>query len=451
MALSTTVFKVPEWAAQGAAMEAQAAEKRKQEAEKRQKLTEAMGIDKQFVDNQYKLAGKYKDATQASYNAWKESAIEFETSGSQEARAKMEATRAQFNQALGIGLSVSATATDEINRMNASKGVGYLDTPDSAKQKYSEFTSGRMETKVENGVVMVKEPDGSMVPLSQSVYFKQEQNPYNSFALDKIDPNIKFVDPVAVAQQDAKNIYTLAGVRIDGTNGTTYNENVAVEKGVAQLKMRYESDPEIKRMIATRWYAQTNGLDKNRLGFADSTEIERRMKEEPAFMEAALQDFEKTYSEAIKSQRPSAQVTGGAGGTKAPTEKELERAGVLRAATVGPRPQRKGGKVYGATFPLSNKPIRLTDSQDLYITDVTMDSKGNIVDYKLYRSTSSGAMDNWDSAKKELVGNSTLISKSQMSGLKSELIKRGLYDNMRAVASEALPNTSGLAGDLGVE
>lgn len=432
-------------------MEAQAAEKRKQEAEKRQKFADAMGIDKQFVENQYKLAGKYKDATQASYNAWKESAIEYETSGSQEAKAKMESARAQFTQALGVGLSVSATATDELNKMNASKGVGYLDTPESAKQKYAAFAGGRMETKIENGIVMVKEPDGAMVPLSQSVYFQQEQNPYNSFMLDKVDPNIKFVDPVAVAQQDVKNLYTLAGVRIDGTTGTTYNANAAAEKGVAQLRMRYESDPDIKRMIATRWYAQNNNLDKNRLGFADSAEIERKMREEPAFMEAALQDFEKTYAETVKSQKPSSQVNAAsAAGAKEPTEKDLERAGVIRAATTGVQTQRKGGKVYGATFPLSNKPIRLTDAQDLYITDVTMDSKGNIVDYKLYKSTSSGAMDNWDSAKKELVGGSTLISKSQMSGLKSELIKRGLYDNMRAVASEALPNSSGLAGDLGL-
>lgn len=431
-------------------MEAQASEKRKQEADKRQKLTEAMGIDKQFVDNQYKLAGKYKDATQASYNAWKESAIEFETSGSQEARAKMEATRAQFNQALGIGLSVSATATDEINRMNASKGVGYLDTPDSAKQKYSEFTSGRMETKVENGVVMVKEPDGSMVPLSQSVYFKQEQNPYNSFALDKIDPNIKFVDPVAVAQQDAKNIYTLAGVRIDGTNGTTYNENVAVEKGVAQLKMRYESDPEIKRMIATRWYAQTNGLDKNRLGFADSTEIERRMKEEPAFMEAALQDFEKTYSEAIKSQRPSAQVTGGGGGgsKSKPTKAELEVAGVIRTSKIETVTDKITGKQRkAATFALSNNPIRITGEDDLYLTDLSIAPNGTIVSYRIIKAT--GPLDMAETKKESYTGT---ISGEQRRGIESELISRGMYDNMISIASNIkVPNSDGLAGDLGVE
>lgn len=432
-------------------MEAQAAEKRKQEAEKRQKLTEAMGIDKQFVENQYKLAGKYKDATQASYNAWKESAIEFETSGSQEARAKMEATRAQFNQALGIGLSVSATATDEINRMNASKGVGYLDTPDIAKQKYSEFTSGRMETKIENGIVMVKEPDGAMVPLSQSVYFKQEQNPYNSFSLDKVDPNIKFVDPVAVAQQDAKNIYTLAGVRIDGANGTTYNENVAVEKGVAQLKMRYESDPEIKRMIATRWYAQTNNLDKNRLGFADAAEIERRMKEEPAFMEAALQDFEKTYSEAIKSQRPSAQVTGGGGGgggKSKPTKAELEVAGVIRTSKIETVTDKITGKQRkAATFALSNNPIKITGEDDLYLTDLSIAPNGTIVSYKIIKAT--GPLDMAETKKESYTGT---INGEQRRGIESELISRGMYDNMRSIASNiAVPNSSGLKGDLGVE
>lgn len=432
-------------------MEAQAAEKRKQEAEKRQKFTEAMGIDKQFVDNQYKLAGKYKDATQASYNAWKEASIEFETSGSQEARAKMEATRVQFNQALGIGLSVSATATDEINRMNASKGVGYLDTPDIAKQKYSEFTSGRMETKVENGIVMVKEPDGSMVPLSQSVYFKQEQNPYNSFTLDKIDPNIKFVDPVAVAQQDAKNIYTLAGVRIDGANGTTYNENVAVEKAVAQLKMRYESDPEIKRMIATRWYAQTNNLDKNRLGFADSAEIERRMKEEPAFMEAALQDFEKTYSEAIKSQRPSAQVTGGgsgSGGKSKPTKAELEVAGVIRTSKIETVTDKVTGKQRkAATFALSNNPIKITGEDDLYLTDLSIAPNGTIVSYKIIKAT--GPLDMAETKKELYTGK---ISGEQRRSIESELISRGMYDNMRSIASSiTVPNSSGLAGDLGVE
>lgn len=449
MALSTTVFKVPEWAAQGAAMEAQAAQKRKEEAEKREKLTSAMGIDQKFAENQYKLLGVHKDVTQAAYNAWKESAIEFETSGSQASKAKMEAARNQFNQAFGIGLGVSATATEEINKMNASKGVGYIDTPDSAKQKYTQFATGRIETKVENGIVMVKDPDGAMVPLSQSVYFQQEQNPYNSFVLDKVDPNIKFVDPIAVAQQDSKNIYNLSGVRIDTGTGVSYNANAAADKGIAQLRMRYESDPDVKRMIATRWYAQSNGLDKNRLGFSDSAQIDNLMKNDPAFMEAALQDFEKQYSDAIKAQKPASQVGAPSGGGK-PTKDERQASGVLRTASVGVQTQRQSGKkVYGAGFSLANNPIKLTDSSDLYITDVTMDPKGNIINYKLYK-TSGGAInpDDWSTAKKEEV-TGELISKSQMSGLKSELISRGLYDNMRAVSAQALPNYDALASSLG--
>jgi hypothetical protein len=447
MALSTTVFKVPEWAAQGAAMEAQAAQKRKEEAEKREKLTSAMGIDQKFAENQYKLLGVHKDVTQAAYNAWKESSIEFETSGSQAAKAKMEAARNQFNQAFGIGLGVSATATEEINKMNASKGVGYIDTPDSAKQKYTQFATGRIETKVENGVVMVKDPDGAMVPLSQSVYFQQEQNPYNSFMLDKVDPNIKFVDPVAVAQQDAKNIYNLSGVRIDTGTGVNYNANAAAEKGVAQLKMRYESDPDVKRMIATRWYAQSNGLDKNRLGFSDSAQIDNLMSNDPAFMEAALQDFEKQYSDAIKAQKPAGQVAAPTGGGK-PTKDEREASGVLRTASTGVQTQRQSGKkIYGAGFSLANNPIKLTDSDDLYITDVTMDSKGNIVNYKLYKTSGGGVNADWSTSKKEEVTGG-LISKSQMSGLKSELISRGLYDNMRAVSAQSLPNYNALASSL---
>lgn len=447
MALSTTVFKVPEWAAQGAAMEAQAAQKRKEEAEKREKLTSAMGIDQKFAENQYKLLGVHKDVTQAAYNAWKESAIEFETSGSQASKAKMEAARNQFNQAFGIGLGVSATATEEINKMNASKGVGYIDTPDSAKQKYTQFATGRIETKIENGIVMVKDPDGAMVPLSQSVYFQQEQNPYNSFVLDKVDPNIKFVDPVAVAQQDAKNIYNLSGVRIDTGTGVNYNANAAAEKGIAQLKMRYESDPDVKRMIATRWYAQSNGLDKNRLGFTDSAQIDNLMKNDPAFMEAALQDFEKQYSDAIKAQKPASQVAAPSGGGK-PTKDEREASGVLRTASTGVQTQRQSGKkVYGAGFSLANNPIKLTDSDDLYITDVTMDSKGNIVNYKLYKTSGGGVNADWSTSKKEEVTGG-LISKSQMSGLKSELISRGLYDNMKAVSAQSLPNYNALAASL---
>ena len=449
MALSTTVFKVPEWAAQGAAMEAQAAQKRKEEAEKREKLTSAMGIDQRFAENQYKLVGKYKDASQAAYNAWRESAIEFETSGSQAAKAKMDMSRNQFNQAFGIGLSASATATDELNKMNAAKGVGYIDTPDTAKQKYNQFATGTMETKIENGIVMVKDPDGAMVPLSQSVYFQQEQNPYNSFMLDKVDPNIKFVDPVAVAQQDAKNIYNLSGVRIDGGRGVTYNANAAAEKGLAQLKMRYDSDPEVKRMIATRWYAQSNGLDKNRLGFADSAQVDNLMNTDPAFMEAALQDFEKQYAEAIKSQKPAAQVAAPTTGGGKPTQAELDASGVLQTASVGVQNQRGSGKkVYGSSFSFANKPVRLTGANDLFITDVVMDSSGNIINYKLYKSTSSGAMDNWDSAKKEEVP-SGLISKSQMAGLKSELISRGLFDNMRTISASAKPNYGALQAALG--
>jgi hypothetical protein len=448
MALSTTVFKVPEWAAQGAAMEAQAAQKRKEEAEKREKLTSAMGIDQKFAENQYKLLGVHKDVTQAAYNAWKESSIEFETSGSQAAKAKMEAARNQFNQAFGIGLGVSATATEEINRMNASKGVGYIDTPDSAKQKYTQFATGRIETKVENGIVMVKDPDGAMVPLSQSVYFQQEQNPYNSFILDKVDPNIKFVHPVAVAQQDSNNIYNLSGVRIDTGTGVNYNANAAAEKGVAQLKMRYESDPDVKRMIATRWYAQSNGLDKNRLGFSDSAQIDNLMRNDPAFMEAALQDFEKQYSDAIKALKPASQVAAPTGGGK-PTKDEREASGVLRTASTGVQTHRQSGKkLYGAVFSLANNPIKLTDSSDLYITDVTMDSRGYVINYKLYKTSGGGIDAGWENAKKEEVKGS-LISKSQMAGLKSELISRGLYDNMRTISASAKPNYGGLQSALG--
>jgi hypothetical protein len=267
--------------------------------------------------------------------------------------------------------------------------------------------------------------------------------------LDKVDPNIKFVDPVAVAQQDAKNIYNLSGVRIDGGRGVTYNANAAAEKGLAQLKMRYDSDPEVKRMIATRWYAQSNGLDKNRLGFADSAQVDNLMNTDPAFMEAALQDFEKQYAEAIKSQKPAAQVAAPTTGGSKPTQAELDASGVLQTANVGVQNQRGSGKkVYGSSFSFANKPVRLTGANDLFITDVVMDSSGNIINYKLYKSTSSGAMDNWDSAKKEEVP-SGLISKSQMAGLKSELISRGLYDNMRTISASAKPNYGGLQSALG--
>jgi hypothetical protein len=81
-----------------------------------------------------------------------------------------------------------------------------------------------------------------------------------------------------------------------------------------------------------------------------------------------------------------------------------------------------------------------------------MDSAGNIINYKLYK-TSSGGLDNtpggdWSNAKKEeVVGG--LITKSQMAGLKSELISRGLYDNMRTISASAKPNYGGLQSALG--
>jgi glutaminase len=44
------------------------------------------------------------------------------------------------------------------------------------------------------------------------------------------------------------------------------------------------------------------------------------------------------------------------------------------------------------------------------------------------------------------------INGEQRRGIESELISRGMYDNMRSIASNiAVPNSSGLKGDLGVE
>jgi hypothetical protein len=430
-------------------MEAQAAQRRKEDSEKRQKFTDAMGIDRQFAENQYKIVGKYKDATQAAFDAYKQAAIDFETSGSQEAKSKLESSRNQFNQAFGIGLSASAAATDEVNKMNASKGVGYIDTPDSAKQKYSEFSTSRLPTKIENGIVMVQEPDGAMVPLSQSVYFQQEQNKFNSFSLDRVDPNIKFLDPMALAMQDAKNIYTLSGVRIDGPSSTTYNAAAAVEKGLSQLKARMASDPEVLNMVATRWYAKTNNLDRNRLGFTDSAAIQQLIQNDPAFMEAAQKDFETAYSEGIKSQRPASAIGAAPGGEdKKPTKAQLEASGVIRTATRQTVTDKiTGNKRDAVTFAFSNSPIKLTDSDDLYLTDVSLAPNGTIVSYKIIKSKTPLNMS--DTSKEVFPGK---ISNEQRRGIESELISRGLYDNMMSMASSIKTrNPAGVLADLEIK
>lgn len=424
---SALVFKVPELAQMGYALDQQAEKKRKAEEKEREQYAKSLGVETKMLEGGFKLVGTWKEGSQLAFNQWKEANIEYLRTGSDEAKANLEARTQQFNQIFGTGLGASTSASSQLNDYRSVGGKGYIAKPDEVDGVYKQFISPA-EFKVENGMIMVSDGDRGFVPATQSSYFATESNPSNTFMLEKRNPELIGYNPNSVGAQMAKDIYVLSGVRVDNGRGVTYNTSEAANRVEGEIKSQMENDPGYAERVATWYYAKSNGLDMGNLGMADMADIQNEMKKS-TFMEAATNSYISEAKAEVVRLRPADQVPAPLQQGE-PTQKDIDAMSLLQTARpIKTTHKASNAPAFGLEFSFANSPVKITGPETLYVTNIVMNDRGNIVDYDIYAGGDdimSGDVMSFSSKKPY----TKVLSKTQMESLKAELRSRRVYDGM---------------------
>jgi len=375
---SALVFKVPELAQMGYALDKQAQAEREKEEAKREQFSKSLGVESKMLEGGYKLSGQFLEGTQQAFNVWKEASVEYERTGADDAKAKLEAATAQFNQMFGVGLGASNSLSKEIQSFRAVGGSGYLQNLSEVNTSRDAFLSPK-EYKVENGVVMIKE-GSEWKPAANSETFSTTPNNSNTFSLERVNPKLAGYNPLLIGDQMSRDIWASDGVMRIGSNGSrSFNDEKAKEKVLSDLAMRRETNSEEeRRMIATWWYSQKNGKEQGSLSQTDAAWIETNMSSE-AFMTAAIENYNNAVVEAVLSKKPAGQ----AGTARQPSQAETTAAGIAQQGVLG------GASSDGIMYSFGADAITLGGENNIIITGVQYNKSGDVIGFNAFKKAAS--------------------------------------------------------------
>lgn len=300
--LGTTVFKVPKLGETGFKIDQVNEAKRKQAQKQLEKEVDATGAEKAYMDNAMGLTGKYKQMADVGYNVFRQSAIEYEKTGSAEAEARMKRAAGELTYTVTAGRSILAEAGKEyINN----KANGFKDVSTSAEESselYSGFAYQEVEVIEKNGGAYVKDGD-AFVPITQSTHLQSSVNMNNSFILPRVIKQGTFVNPQSFMKE------------IDGaiTAGSTVEK---AEAGVNTLfNNKYENDAAFRSDVLTAYAISNNdGLgmveNPNKINVEKYEEIQA-LGSNPEIVNKAKEWYQNTILTNVEPLWKSRGATGG--------------------------------------------------------------------------------------------------------------------------------------------
>lgn len=247
--LGTTVFQVPKLGQTGFQIDQVNEQKRKAAQQQLQKEVSATGAEKAYMDNAMGLTGIYKQVADASFDAFRQAAIQYEQTGSSTDEARMKQAAAQLNYSVTAGRGILDVASEEYvkNKANGFKDVAL--SASEASELYTGFVNRTGEVIVKNGVVMVKDGD-AFVPATQSTYLQSSVNLNNSFMLPRVIKQGTYVNSSAFVNEykgaisagssevDAKNrMLSLFNNKINNKDNKEFLSDVITSYAVNKLGM----------------------------------------------------------------------------------------------------------------------------------------------------------------------------------------------------------------------
>jgi hypothetical protein len=281
-ALDPNVYKTPSFTQIGMEKDKQV----KAERDFRAKETAATGAEAAFSNAQYEVTGTRLNVLQNAYNLYSEAAINFEKTGSDSDKKAMKDLANKVNFFAGAGMTMQSKWNQEFVNAQSAEFEGYAESPESIQKRYNARINDDVETKVENGQILIKEGD-KFVPAEKSSYFSSQINPNNSFLLPKAVTAGKFVLPTSYTEE------------IKGVIKSSSNPEQAVSKATSEFTHRLKNDPSFRQDVGMHYAISELGIIDGKQGIsrADIKTVQDRMQDEDFFnkaVESYLGDIEST-------------------------------------------------------------------------------------------------------------------------------------------------------------
>ena len=270
-ALDPNVYKTPSFTQIGMEKDKQV----KAERDFRAKETAATGAEAAFSNAQYEVTGTRLNVLQNAYNLYSEAAINFEKTGSDSDKKAMKDLANKVNFFAGAGMTMQSKWNQEFVNAQSAEFEGYAESPESIQKRYNARINDDVETKVENGQILIKEGD-KFVPAEKSSYFSSQINPNNSFLLPKAVTAGKFVLPTSYTEE------------IKGVIKSSSNPEQAVSKATSEFTHRLKNDPSFRQDVGMHYAISELGIIDGKQGIsrADIKSVQDRMQDEDFFNKA---------------------------------------------------------------------------------------------------------------------------------------------------------------------
>lgn len=274
--LDTNVYKTPSFTQIGMEKDKQV----KAERDFRGKEVAAGGAEKAYQAAQHKVTGSRKNVLQDGYDVFSKASIQYQKTGSDADKKIMNEAQGQLNYFAEAGMTMQRSFNDAYTEAQSNGFEGYSELPEQIQQRYQARVNDSVETKIENGKVLVKEGD-TFVPAQESSYYASTGlNQNNSFTIPKAVKTGKYW----VASSFTKE---LSGVMKSSKTTTE-----AKEKMLSEFQHRIESDPAMLQDVGAHYMIKDLNLidGKQAPSSSDMSMIRERMQN-PEFLEKAMQSY----------------------------------------------------------------------------------------------------------------------------------------------------------------
>ena len=262
-ALSRAVIQLPDFAEMAYKKSLADEERRLRDEEKqerktaqRQREVDTFGVKQSYYEKSFALEPGAKAVAGEAYKAFEQAGIEYEKTGSEEAKLKMQKAAGVYNQVVGTGLAISNGIMEEAETFRKNPSAFTSESQKAANQAIADRKNINFQPVLENGVLFVTEK-GKKIPVTESVYFSTNLQPgYNTLGLVPVDPSTKYMNPMEQAQLLSKGSADANGVKIDDGRNITYNKPELVKK----VRAAYENNlkeypPQVEAVILRHWTA----------------------------------------------------------------------------------------------------------------------------------------------------------------------------------------------------
>jgi hypothetical protein len=264
--LSRAVIQLPDFAEMAYKKSLADEERRLREEEKqerkvaqRQREADAFGVKQSYYEKSFALESGAKRVADEAYKLFQQAGIDYEKTGSEEAKIRMEKAAGQFNQVVGAGLAVSNSVNQEFETFKKNPSAFTAESQKIANQAYSDRKNIDFQPVIENGMVFINEK-GKKVPITESIYFSANVQPgYNTLGLVPVDPATKYLDPRDYASLQVNNFKDTDGVRVDDGRNVKYNQSALTTKARSSYESDLSNNPSLMEAVILRHSTASSG------------------------------------------------------------------------------------------------------------------------------------------------------------------------------------------------